>query len=201
MAAKTCLHSFLGRYLCLPESGRVMFTESFEISLKGLTHTRFLKIGLGTTQAVPVLLWKPEKATWVPISPGPGRHFWEAVGRGCPQKSLLRSKSGGPPTSVVNIPLGNDRIMKSVNIKKYSGILFGFCQEELEKRPWEDPEAGGTQSGHRQSHPDKAAPLHPQPPSLSNHPVLSQAAQNTYKSSWGDPTSPWLLLVFILIST
>lgn len=81
MAAKTCLHSFLGRYLCLPESGRVMFTESFEISLKGLTHTRFLKIGLATTQAVPVLLWKPEKVIWAPISRGPGRHFWEAVGR------------------------------------------------------------------------------------------------------------------------
>lgn len=28
---------------------------------------------------------------------------------------------GIPPTPVVNIPLGNDRIMKSVNIKKYSG--------------------------------------------------------------------------------
>lgn len=59
---------------------------------------------------------------------------------------------GGPPTSVVNIPLGNDRIMKSVNIKKYSGILFGFCQEELEKRPWEDPRQVGLRVATRVSH-------------------------------------------------
>ena len=68
-----------------------------------------------------------------------------------------------PPTPVVNIPLGNDQIMKSVNVKKYSGILFGFCQEEREKMPWVDPQAGGTQSGHRWSHPDKAAPPCSQP--------------------------------------
>lgn len=87
---------FSGQVSVSPESGRVMFTESFEISLKGLTHTRLLKIGLGTTPSSSCLTLEARKATWVPISPGPGR-YWEAVGRGCPQKSLLRSKSGGPP--------------------------------------------------------------------------------------------------------
>ena len=121
MAAKTCLHSFLGRYLCLPEIGRVMFTESFEITLKGLTHTRFLKIGLATTQAV-LSYSGSQKRRSGPPSPEALADISGRQWLGSPPKSLLRSKSGGPPTPVVNIPLGNDRIMKSVNIKKYSGI-------------------------------------------------------------------------------
>lgn len=36
---------------------------------------------------------------------------------------------------MVNICLGNDQIMKSVNIKNYFGILFNLCQEETEKVP------------------------------------------------------------------
>lgn len=103
-----------------------------------------------------------------------------------------------PPTPVVNIPLGNDRIMKSVNIKKNSGILFAFCQEESEKMPWEDTQAGVATDGVTLTKPHSPALS---PTSLNNHPVSSQPAQNTYKSSWGNPTSPWLLLVFILIST
>ena len=149
------------------------------------------------TPGVSKLVWLPPKQflsysgsqkRWSgPPSPealaGISGRQWE----GNPRKSLLRSKSGGPPTPVVNIPLGNDWIMKSVNINKYSGILLGFCQEEHEKMSWEDPQGGGIQSGHRRSHPDRGALLCPQPPSLSNHPVLAQSAQNTYKSSWGDP--------------
>lgn len=72
---------FSGQVSVSPESGRVMFTESFEIGLKGLTHTRFLKIGLGTTQAVPVLLWKPEKPRGSPSPQALAGISGEAVGR------------------------------------------------------------------------------------------------------------------------
>ena len=80
-----------------------------------------------------VLLWKPEKAIWAPISRGPSRHFWEAVGRE-PTEVFVEKQIWWSPHPCGQYSSGQ---WPDYEICKYQKVFWNLAWL-LSGRTWED---------------------------------------------------------------
>lgn len=116
-----------------------MFTGRFGASLKRRSRVEFLKTGSVTTPAVPADFGQQRR--W-PVCHSPEGPEEGVSGRLWTRAEFCTAQFTVPPR-VVNICPGTGRIMKSVNIKRYFGILLRLGQEEPENVPFKDSQQVG----------------------------------------------------------